>query len=104
MSQPSDEHLASLIHLAANRLRMEIARRAFRNGLAPSRSRTPAFLARRPGVDLIALAKALEVQPMSVLRVVDDLEAQGMSEGARTGLARGLKELVVGMDGFGGVT
>ena len=139
-SQPPDEHLAFLIHLAAKRLRLEFARRAAQYGLTPSQARALAFLARRPGANLTALAEALEVQPMSVLRVVDDLEEQGMlrrepdprdrratrlsltatgeraerlvwqtldgivgvategmSEGARTGLVRGLKELVAGM-------
>jgi DNA-binding MarR family transcriptional regulator len=43
-----------------------------------SKARALAFLARRPGANLTALAEALEVQPMSVLRVVDDLETQGM--------------------------
>ena len=73
-----DEHLAFLIHLAAKRLRLEFARRAHDYGLTPSKARAIAFLARQPGANLTVLAEALEVQPMSVLRVVDDLEAQGM--------------------------
>jgi DNA-binding MarR family transcriptional regulator len=73
-----DDHLAFLIHLAAKRLRLEFANRAAGYGLTPSKARALAFLARRPGANLTALAEALEVQPMSVLRVVDDLEAQGM--------------------------
>lgn len=73
-----DDHLAFLIHLAAKRLRLEFASRAAGFGLTPSKARALAFLARRPGANLTALADALEVQPMSVLRVVDDLEAQGM--------------------------
>lgn len=77
-TDPPDEHLAFLIHLAAKRLRLEFARRAAQYGLTPSQARALAFLARRPGSNLTALAEALEVQPMSVLRVVDDLEAQGM--------------------------
>lgn len=77
-SLPPDEHLAFLVHLAAKRLRLEFARRAAVHGLTPSKARALAFLARSPGANLKALAEALEVQPMSVLRVVDDLEAQGM--------------------------
>lgn len=77
-TDPPDEHLAFLIHLAAKRLRLEFARRAAGYGLTPSKARALAFLARQPGANLTALAEALEVQPMSVLRVVDDLEAQGM--------------------------
>ena len=73
-----DNHLAFLIHLAAKRLRLEFASRAAGFGLTPSKARALAFLARRPGANLTALAEALEVQPMSVLRVVDDLEALGM--------------------------
>ena len=77
-TSPVDEHLAFLIHLAAKRLRLEFARRAAEYGLTPAKARALAFLARQPGAKLTALADALEVQPMSVLRVVDDLEAQGM--------------------------
>lgn len=77
-STPPDQHLAFLIHLAAKRLRIEFARRASAYGLTPSSARGLAFLARRPGASLTALAEALEVQPMSVVRVVDDLEAQGL--------------------------
>jgi MarR family transcriptional regulator for hemolysin len=73
-----EDHLAFLIHLAAKRMRLEFASRAAGYGLTPSKARALAFLARRPGANLTALAEALEVQPMSVLRVVDDLEAQGM--------------------------
>lgn len=145
VTNPPDEHLAFLIHLAAKRLRLAFARRAAEYGLTPSQARALVFLARRPGANLTALAEALEVQPMSVLRVVDDLEEQGMlrrepdprdrratklsltpagegaerlvwqtldgivteatrgmSDGARAGLVHGLKELVAGMDGFGG--
>ena len=142
---PPDEHLAFLVHLAAKRLRLEFARRAAVDGLTPSKARALAFLARSPGANLTALAEALEVQPMSVLRVVDDLEAQGMvtrapdprdrralrltltadgdaanrrvwqtldaimgeatqemSSDSRTRLSAGLKDLVAGMERFGG--
>ena len=79
VTTPPDEHLAFLIHVAAKRLRVEFARRAADYGLTPSRARAVAFLARQPGASLTALAEALEVQPMSVVRVVDDLESQGLA-------------------------
>lgn len=75
---PPDQHLAFLLHVAAKRLRIEFARRSAAYGLTPSSARGLAFLARRPGASLTALAEALEVQPMSVVRVVDDLESQGL--------------------------
>ncbi len=77
-SAPPDEHLALLIHLAAKRLRLEFARRSADFNLTPSTARGLAFLGRRPGASLTALAEALEVQPMSVVRVVDELEARGL--------------------------
>ena len=74
----TEDHLAFLIHLAAKRLRLEFARRAAEFDLTPSTARGLAFLQRRPGASLKALAEALEVQPMSVVRVVDDLESRGL--------------------------
>lgn len=70
------EHLAFLIHDVAKRLRVEFGRRAARYDLTPAQARCLVFLAFRPGASLKALASALEVQSMSVLRVIDDLEAR----------------------------
>jgi DNA-binding MarR family transcriptional regulator len=71
-------HLAFLIHDVAKRLRQEFGRRAARIELTLSQARCLVFLAVRPGASLKALASALEVQPMSVLRVVDGLEQRKM--------------------------
>ena len=71
-------HLAFLIHDVAKRLRQEFGRRAARLELTPSQARCLVFLAVRPGASLKALAGALEVQSMSVLRVVDGLEQRKM--------------------------
>jgi MarR family transcriptional regulator for hemolysin len=68
------EHLAFLIHDVAKRLRLEFGGRVARFELTPAQARCLAFLAFRPGASLKALASALEVQSMSVLRVVDELE------------------------------
>ena len=70
------EHLAFLVHDVAKRLRVEFARRAARHDLTPAQARCLMLLAFRPGASLKALAEALEVQPMSVLRVVDGLQAR----------------------------
>lgn len=72
-SQPR-EHLAFLIHDVAKRLRQEFGRRSARFELTPAQARCLVVLAFRPGANLKALAAALEVQPMSVLRVIDGLE------------------------------
>lgn len=72
-SQPR-EHLAFLIHDVAKRLRQEFGRRAARFDLTPAQARCLVVLAFRPGANLKALAAALEVQSMSVLRVIDGLE------------------------------
>jgi DNA-binding MarR family transcriptional regulator len=68
------EHLAFLIHDVAKRLRLEFGRRAARFDLTPAQARCLVFLGLRPGASLKALATALEVRPMSVLRVIDGLE------------------------------
>ena len=68
------EHLAFLIHDAAKRLRREFGLRAARFDITPSQARCLVLLAVRPGASMKALAEALEVQSMSVLRVVDGLE------------------------------
>jgi len=71
-------HLAFLIHDVAKRLRLEFGRRAAHFDLTPAQARCLVFLEFRPGASLKALAAALEVQSMSVLRVVDGLEERRM--------------------------
>ena len=73
-----EEHLAFLIHDAQKRLRQEFTRRVAAHALTPATARGLAFLSARSGASLKALADALEVQPMSMVRVVDDLEARGL--------------------------
>lgn len=68
------EHLAFLIHDVAKRLRLEFGRRVAHDDLMPSQARCLVSLSFRPGASLKALASVLEVQSMSVLRVVDELE------------------------------
>ena len=68
------QHPAFLIHDAAKRLRHEFGRRAARIDLTPAQSRCLVFLSFSPGANLKTLATALEVQSMSVLRVIDSLE------------------------------
>lgn len=70
------EHLAFLIHDVAKRLRLEFGRRVARFDFTPAQARCLAFLAFRPGASLKALAAALEVQSMSVLRIVDELQTR----------------------------
>ena len=72
------EHLAFLIHDAQKRLRQEFTRRVAAHDLTPATARGLAFLSARSGASLTALSEALEVQPMSMVRVVDDLEARGL--------------------------
>lgn len=72
------EHLAFLIHDAQKRLRQEFTRRVAAHDLTPATARGLAFLSARSGSSLKALSDALEVQPMSMVRVVDDLEARGL--------------------------
>lgn len=70
------EHLAFLIHDVAKRLRLEFGRRMARFDLTPAQARCLVFLGLRPGASLKTLATALEVRPMSVLRVIDELESR----------------------------
>ncbi len=69
-------HLAFLIHDAAKRLRHEFGRRSARFALTPAQARCLVFLAFRPGASVKTLATALEVQSMSLLRVIDELETR----------------------------
>ena len=71
-------HLAFLIHDVAKRLRAEFGRRAAHHDLTPAQARCLVFLAFRPGASQKALAEVLEVRPMSVLRVIDGLQARGL--------------------------
>jgi DNA-binding MarR family transcriptional regulator len=72
------EHLAFLIHDAENacaRSSPGVWRRTTSRRRRPGGWRS---CSARSGASLTALSEALEVQPMSLVRVVDDLEARGL--------------------------
>jgi DNA-binding MarR family transcriptional regulator len=73
-----ESHVAFLLYDAAKHFRLAIAARVEVFGLTPAMWRCLAYLEIHGGASLRALAEALEVQPMSVVRIVDELEKRGL--------------------------
>jgi MarR family transcriptional regulator, transcriptional regulator for hemolysin len=73
-----ESHVAFLLYDAAKHLRLAIASRVEAFGLTPAMWRCLAYLELHGGSSLKALAEALEVQSMSVVRIVDELEKRGL--------------------------
>jgi DNA-binding MarR family transcriptional regulator len=73
-----ESHVAFLLYDAAKHFRLAIAARVEVFGLTPAMWRCLAYLEIHGGASLRALAEALEVQPMSVVRIVDELETRGL--------------------------
>lgn len=77
MTQPG---LGFLIHDVARLLREDFAQRARALKLTQARWRTLVILAKMEGCTQIALARALNVQPITLGRAIDRLEADGLVE------------------------
>ena len=78
VSESSD--LLFLSHDVARLLRHEADRRASAYGMTRAQWALMSRLARNPGLSQKELADLLEVEPISVARMVDRLEANGMLE------------------------
>lgn len=79
MTIPPDD-LLFLIHSVARLLRIEADKRARRRGMTRAQWVMLIWLDRRPGLSQKELAELLEVEPISVARLVDRLEARGLVE------------------------
>jgi len=79
MSIPTDD-LMFLLHDVARLLRIEADKRARGNGMTRAQWVMLIWLDRRPGLSQKELSELLEVEPITVARLVDRLEARGMVE------------------------
>ena len=61
-------------------LRRDFSQRAQHLGLTPAQWRALAYLARNEGITQAALAEILEIQPISLARLLDRMEAAGWIE------------------------
>jgi DNA-binding MarR family transcriptional regulator len=72
--------LLILIHDLARHLRLEADRRASRGGLTRAQWGILFWLDRQPGLSQKELAELLEVEPISVARLIDRLQDRGLVE------------------------
>ncbi len=79
MAIPTDD-LMFLLHDVARLVRIEADKRARGNGMTRAQWVMLIWLDRRPGLSQKELAELLEVEPITVARLVDRLEARGMVE------------------------
>jgi DNA-binding MarR family transcriptional regulator len=80
MVQDLDRDLFFLLHDVARLIRVEADKRARVHGLTRAQWGLLLRLARNPGLSQKELADLLEVEPISVARLVDRLEASGLLE------------------------
>jgi len=69
-----------LLHDVARLLRVEADRRARCHGMTRAQWAILIWLGRQPGLSQKELAELLEVEPITVARLIDRLEARGMVE------------------------
>ncbi len=75
------EHdLLFLLHDVARLLRVDADKRARAHGMTRAQWAILIWLDRRPGISQKELSELLEVEPISVARLVDRLEGRGMME------------------------
>jgi MarR family transcriptional regulator, transcriptional regulator for hemolysin len=79
MTIPTND-LLFLLHDVARLLRIESDKRARGNGMTRAQWVMLIWLERRPGLSQKELSELLEVEPITVARLVDRLEARGMVE------------------------
>jgi MarR family transcriptional regulator for hemolysin len=82
MTQPSRQSpdLLFLLHDVARLIRQEADRRAGMHGMTRAQWVILIWLERQPGLSQKELAELLEVEPITVARLIDRLEARGMVE------------------------
>lgn len=80
MSQPPEHDLLLLLHDVARLMRVEADRQARKHGLTRAKWALLLSLERHPGLSQKEIADLLEVEPISVARLVDGLAAQKLVE------------------------
>ena len=69
-----------LLHDVARLLRVEADKRARQHGMTRAQWAILIWLERQPGISQKELSEILEVEPITVARLIDRLEARGMVE------------------------
>jgi DNA-binding MarR family transcriptional regulator len=80
MSQDYQRDVLFLLHDVARLIRVEADKRARLHGMTRAQWGLVLHLARTPGISQKEMADRLEVEPISVARLVDKLEANGLVE------------------------
>lgn len=78
--EDTDRNFGFLLHEAARLFRQDFNRRAEQLGMTQVQCRALARLARNQGINQVALAEILEIQPMTLVRLIDRLAASGLVE------------------------
>ncbi|MER2536620.1 MAG: MarR family transcriptional regulator [Rhizobiaceae bacterium] len=80
MTTAGIERLGFIIHDAARLMRKRFEQRGAEHGLSAAQWRLLARVVKEPGVSQVRLAELLEVEPISVSRLVDRMEEAGWIE------------------------
>lgn len=80
MEQTPTDSLGFLLHDAARALRREFESRGREHGLSAAQWRLLVHLVREDGAPQARIAELLEIEPISVSRLVDRMEAAGWAE------------------------
>lgn len=80
MANDETERLGSLIHDAARLIRRRFEARASGSGLSAAQWRLLVRVAKEPGISQARLADLLEIEPISVSRLIDRMEEGGWIE------------------------
>jgi MarR family transcriptional regulator for hemolysin len=73
-----DDSVGFLVNDVARLLRQNFNRRAQELGLSQAQWRALAYLSRQEGVNQITLADSLEIQPITLARLIDHLQEAGL--------------------------
>jgi DNA-binding MarR family transcriptional regulator len=86
----SDQHptLGFLIHEVARLLRKRFEQNARNLGLTRSQWQAIAYLSKNEGIHQAALADLLEIEPITLVRILDKLEDRGLIERRQHGTDR----------------
>jgi len=75
-----ERDLLFLLHEVSSKIRLEFDRKARAHGMTRAQWVIMWWIDRRPGLSQRELAEILEVEPITVARLLDRLEARGMLE------------------------
>lgn len=73
-----DQSVGFLVNDVARLLRRNFNRRAQELGLSQAQWQALAYLSRQEGVNQVSLAESLEIQPMTLARLIDRLQEAGL--------------------------